>query len=109
MAVKMMQGDSWPVYIRLMSGDQVITPDLVTELEVCVGESLRYTMTEGTVKFDAETNRWYIWPTQEETLNIEPDGYSVICRPKFRGTPAMVKGIQANMITIIDGHSEEVI
>lgn len=106
--IKMMQGDSWPIFISLKSGNTVITPDLVDDMEVSLGESLRYTMSGGTVRYDVETLRWYILPTQEDTLGLDVEVYEVIARVKFKGNE-YVKGIKTGSILMFDSNSEEVI
>lgn len=106
--VKMMQGDSYVIPINLKLSGNPLTPDMVEDVEVCVGEKLRKTFREGSVGYDTSKQRWYIRPSQEETLGLDVEGYSVIARVKF-SNGADVKGIKVGTILILDSHSEEVL
>lgn len=104
--VKMMQGDSYVVFIQLTMNGTTLTPDMVADVEICVGDVLRKTWSGGGVGYDTMTQQWYIRPTQEETLAMEVESYGVIARVKFGED---VKGIKVGSINIVDTHSEEVI
>ena len=112
-SVKMMQGDSYAVFVSLtmeQTGDP-ITPSMVSDIEICVGDSLlRKTYVSGEVMYDATQSLWYFVPTQEETLAMEPDSYEVQARVKFpNGSYSPVKGIKVGTIIILDANSSEVI
>lgn len=107
---KMMQGDSYVVPIDLEQSGVNLTPEMISDIEVCVGENLRKTYSDGGVGYDAANQRWYIRPTQEETLALAADGHEVIVRVKYRNTPvADVKGISVGKIIISETLSKEVI
>lgn len=93
MAVTIMQGDSYPIFINLTQDGSVLTPDLLDDLEIYVGEDLRLSYADGTAKFDESSKRWYIWPTQEETFNLEEGSHKVEVRAKYKNTNTVnVKG-----------------
>jgi hypothetical protein len=111
-AIRIMQGDSYPVFVALNMKDtgDVITPDLVSDVEISVGESLRKTYSAGETLYDSKEREWYFIPTQEETLAMEPGGYEVQARVKFpNGSYSPVKGIKVGTIIILDANSSEVI
>jgi hypothetical protein len=111
-SVKMMQGDSYAVFValRLKQTAEPITPDMVSEVEITVGDSLRKTLSAGEVLYDYDQNLWYFIPSQEETLAMDPDSYEVQARPKFaNGQYSTVKGISVGNIVILDANSNEVI
>lgn len=111
-ALKMMQGDTYPVFIELKIDETglLITPDMVSEVEVCVGESIRKTYSSGEVYFDTLERKWYFIPSQSETFSLEPDSYEVQVRPKFaNGDYSQVKGVRVGFIIIEDANSNEVI
>lgn len=109
-SIKMMRGDSYIVPIELKQNGVPLTSGMVTDVEVCVGDALRKTFSGGGVGFDTVTKRWYIRPTQAETLAMEPGSYHVIARVKYSNTdPADVVGLVVGMIIISDTNSEEVI
>lgn len=104
--IKMMQGDSYVVFFALTLNQTPLTPDMVDDVEVCVGEALRKTLSSGSVGYDTETEQWYMRPSQAETMAMEVNAYEVIARVKFGDD---VKGIVIGRIIITDTHSEEVI
>ena len=107
---KMMQGDSYPVFIDLEQYGTNLTPDMIDDLEVSVGEVLRKTFSGGGVGYDTVTAQWYIRPAQQETLDMEVGAYEVIVRVKYRNKPqADVKGITVGKIRITESYSKEVI
>lgn len=111
-SVKMMQGDSYAVFVALQikNTGSVITPDMVSDVEIFVGESIRKLYSAGEVKYDDTMLQWYFIPTQEETFGLEPDGYPVQARVKFRnGGYSVIKGIDVGTLMIGDANSEEVI
>ena len=84
MAITIMQGDSYPIFLNLKQNDAPLTEDYLDDLEVYVGENLRLTYAEGTVKYDKPSKRWYIWPTQEQTFNMEVGNQEVEIRVKYK-------------------------
>lgn len=82
--IKIQQGESYPIYITLTQDGVVLTPDLVVDLKVCIGDALSKTYSAGDVKFDEEMEKWYIWPTQQETIALSEDSYSVQCHVKYQ-------------------------
>lgn len=112
---KMMQGDSYSLPFTItMNGTTEITPDLIAELELCVGDengvSIRKTFSSESVQYDYTERKWFFRLTQQETLNLEPRGYDVVVRIKLSNSDdADVIGIPIGRIIITDGQSEEVI
>lgn len=108
--IRMMQGDSYPVFIKLTVNEQTLTPDMVAEVEVSVGAELRYLYSAGQVQFDAELGQWFVLPTQAETLSLDVDSHEVQARVKFPNDAySSVKGVSTGYINIIDATSEEAI
>lgn len=109
-AIKMFQGDSYAVFMNLKVDGSVLKPDMISDLEITVGESLRKLYSAKEVLFDSEMNQWYFVPTQEDTLALEPDGYDVQARIKFlNGQYSFVRGVNIGKIVISDALSKEVI
>ena len=108
--VRMMQGDSYALLINLTQMGTVLTPDLVADIEVSIGDTIRKTKSAGEVEFDTTEQQWYIRLTQAETLALEPGGYEAIARIKYSDTDdADVKGINIGRVIITDSLSTEVI
>lgn len=111
-SLRMMQGDSYPVFValNLIDTGEPITPNMVSELEICVGESIRKTYSSNDVFYDYTEREWYFIPTQSETFAMEPGSYEVQARPKFaNGEYSTVRGIKVGTIVIADANSNEVI
>lgn len=110
--VMMMQGDTYPVpfTLKIEETNEPIVPDMVTEVEVCVGGFLRKTYSEGKILYDENLKEWFFVPTQQETLAMHPGRYTTQARIKFRnGIHSPVKGICIGTIVITDANSTEVI
>ena len=105
-----MRGDAYPVYITLTQAGEPLTPDMISEMEVCVGRRLRRLYSAGEVKYDEEGQRWYIQITQRETLGMAPGPKDVVVRVKYQGTgDGDVVGVKVGDIIITDTTSEEVL
>ena len=77
------QGESYPIYIRLWQDGQTLTPAMISALKVCIGGYLSKTYGSGEVKYDPDQEEWYIWPTEEETLNLPDGSHAVCCHVKY--------------------------
>lgn len=82
--VEIKQGDSYAIFVNLAQDGKVLTPSMVDDLEVSVGEALRFCYLDGSLHFDTQTNHWYIWPTQEQTFSMEEGSYKVEVRAKYK-------------------------
>lgn len=114
--MKIMQGDSYPIYIELMQDGTYLTPEMVADLEVCVGtdrrnsKTLRNLYSKGEVYFEQDTQRWYIHPTQQETLSMPIGACEVIVRVKYNDdSKDTVIGVPVGWIHVGDNISKEVI
>lgn len=108
MAITIMQGDSYPLFLNLQQDGQLLTPAMVEDLEICVGDALRFTKSEGTLNYDPSKKMWYFWPTQEETFEMEGI-YDIYVRAKYPNTPPQVYGYKLDKIKVTDTQSEEVL
>ena len=98
------------VDLKLKETGEPLTPEMVADVEICVGETLRKTHAAGEVQYDAAEREWYFIPSQEETFALDPDSYEVQARIKLpNGQYSTVKGIKVGTIDILDANSEEVI
>jgi hypothetical protein len=108
--IKMMRGDSYIVFVNLTQQGYPLTADMVTDVEICVGENLRKTYSGGEVGYDTLRSMWYFRPSQSETLAFEEGSYDVIVRVKFSPyEDADVKGFSVGRIIMTNTHSREVI
>ena len=108
--IKMMRGDSYIVFVKLTQQGNPLTPDMVADVEICIGDQIRKTYSGGDVGYDSSRDLWYFRPSQEETLALEEGSYETIARVKYSsGQDADVKGISIGKITMTETNSREVI
>ena len=55
----------------------ILTPDMVQDLKICIGD-FHKTYRSGGIRFDEQTQQWWIHPSQEETLAM-PACQTMIC------------------------------
>lgn len=110
------QGDSYPIYIELMQDGDILHPEMVADLEICIGKdgepgkALRKLLSAGAVQFDETTGRWHIHPKQEETLALEKGFYNVEARIRYKNSGMEdVVGVPLGRIEVKDSISEAVI
>ena len=108
MAYKISQGDQRLVPFDRKLNGEILTPDELTELEICAAEgAFRKLLSSGEVAYDYDNSRWVFLLTQAETLAMEPGSYNVQARPLWSdGTVIM---ISIGTIQVADANSEEVI
>ena len=105
-----MRGDSYPIYIELLQDDTILIPEMVAEIEVCIGESMRKLYSRNEVMFDQSSGRWYIRLSQEETLAWTESAYNVIVRIKYANMDYPdVLGLKVGRINVVDTFSKEAI
>ena len=109
MAVNIMQGASYPILVELEQDGHNLSPDMIDDLEICVGSTMRKTLSSGTVFYDSDLCCWFIIPTQEETFALNAGTYEVIVRVKYKNQPPSVKGVSIGRINLRKTLSEEVI
>lgn len=108
--LKMRRGDSFPIIIEITQDDTVLTPDMIADLEVSVGGRLQKKLSEEMVGFDEGEQKWFIIPSQEETLAMDEGVYEVVVRIKyFEESTVEVQGELAGYLYLFDSYSEEVL
>ena len=104
-----MRGDAYSVPVELKQDGKVLTPAMISELEICVGVSLRKTFSDGDVQFDETSSRWHFYLKQEETLRLPVTDLSVIARVKYPEPKDDVIGIKLGTIHVLDTNSRAVL
>lgn len=108
----MMQGDSFSIFFIIPStGVDNIIQENVDDVEVCVdtggSSTIRKMMSDGSVRYDEEKQKWSFRLDQEETLSMTPGAiYNVDARVKSGDD---VRGFSVGRIIIQDAISEQVI
>lgn len=102
----MMQGDQFrlPISLFYELDGSPITIESVQDVEVCVGK-VRKTMADD-VTFDADTNNFYVYLTQEETFGLRNE-VSVQARILFKSGDVL--GIQLGTVYFERSTSREVL
>ena len=108
MAITIMQGDSYPIYVNLNQDGKNLTPDMVEDLELCVGEIWNYRYSAGTLSYDFGRKKWYFFPTQEDTINAE-GSHAIYVRPKYYGDPSEVYTYKIDRLTVVQTDCKEVL
>lgn len=104
------QGNSHPVYFRISQDGVVLSPDMVADVEICIGTDIQRTYSGGTVFYDTDSARWYTRLRQEDTLAMEPGIHEVDVRVKYPTKPDMdVYGKAAGRIGVRSALSKEVL
>ena len=103
--IEMKQGTSFPILFDLFLDENILTPDLVEDVELCAGEDIRRTLSGGGVMFAEEEQAWWFRPTQAETLAMEPGHYRVEASVKFLN--GYRETVRLGRLTILDAISEE--
>lgn len=101
------QGDSYNIPFSLEQADYALTPDMVSDLRIVVGEELSYTMSSGEVTFDSEKGLWYFRPEQSHTLALNPGSYSIQAKVKYRNEPADVITVPIGTLVVLDAADTE--
>ena len=66
----MMKGDAYSLPLSIETDSGSATAESFAELEVCIGRSVRKTLSSGEIKFDAERAVFLVPLTQEETFGL---------------------------------------
>lgn len=106
MAIKIMRGDSYLIPVDIYQDGTPVAPELVREVEITIGTSLRKYFSKGEVTESAGT--WYFRLSQEETFAMD-DSSAVYVRVAYRGDQGDVVGTQSGMIIATETGSTEVI
>lgn len=106
MAMRIMRGDSYPVPVEITMDGQTVTPDMVEEIEICVGSGIRKTLTAGEVAY--QDGLWYIHLSQEETFSLAEES-NVYVRSVYPGQTPVVIGAWAGRIAPQETESKEVL
>ena len=96
--MNIMQGDSYPIPVEITQDGIVITPEMVEDVEVTVGKTVRKTLSGGGVTF--EDNTWYFLLSQEESFSMV-NSQRVIVRLKYPVT-GYTLGIRAGTLSVED-------
>lgn len=105
--MNIMQGDAYPIEIEIKQNGDVLTPDMIDDLEICVGDDIRKTYAnKEAVHSDGY---WYIRLTQEDTFGMDEGSHKVTVRVKYKNQPPDVVGRLAGRIKVFRSHSKEVL
>ena len=76
------QGESYPIYITLKQDGMILTPDLIQDLKICIGD-FHKTYRSGGVRFDEQAQQWWIHPSQEDTLSMQAGSEKICAHVKY--------------------------
>lgn len=76
--MKITQGESYPIFFNIKQDGMSLTPDMISDLEIHIGEMFQKSYQGGGVFYAADRGKWYIFPTTAETKAWE-EGNHVVC------------------------------
>lgn len=108
--MKIKQGDSYALDFNLKQDGVPIKPNMVDDIEICIGTTVRKTYAGGLLNFDSKSMKWYLRLSQEETFAMEEGTHEVEGRVKYKGVPfSDVIGVKLGTINVIASTSREVL
>lgn len=93
------QGESYPIFVNLTQDGSILTPDLITDMKLCIGDSFHKTYQSGGLAFDKASQRWYIKLTQDETMAMTVGVMVLCCHIKYPDESVIIKDIDMVCIT----------
>lgn len=66
----MMKGDAYRIPINIETAEGAATPESFADVEVCIGRSVRKTLSAGEITYDTERALFLVPLTQEETFAL---------------------------------------
>ena len=66
---------------------------MISDIMFCIGSDFVKTMSIGGVEFDASTGRWFIFPTQEETLDLSAGEKPLVCSIKYPDGTVIIRDL----------------
>ena len=102
----MMRGDAYCLPIKIETDSGTATSESFTDVEVCIGNTIRKTLSSGNVIYDAERALFLVPLTQEETLGLHARA-RVNVRCKYPGGDVI--GVDLGVLEFTPSLSREVI
>lgn len=93
------QGESYRIIFDLQQDGQTLAPDMIEDLKICIGSDYSKTYKKNGVFFDQGTNRWYIFPTQKETLEFDPGKKPIFCHIKYQDGTILIHELDTLNVT----------
>jgi len=100
------QGESFRIPMNLRQDGSALVPEQIEDIKICIADSLTKTWKNEGIKFDYEKNQWYIFPTQQETLNMKKGTYSIFCHVKYPDSSVIIAEIGS--VKVLEGCCKEV-
>lgn len=104
--ITMMQGDSWPLEMRLLYNGQSLSPETVEVLELSV-DGLTKSWPDGGVLYNEDKGVFAFWPTQEESFRLRGQ-VRAQARVKLKNAGPVI-GFDFGTIQMIESQSKEVL
>ena len=103
--MKILQGDSYPIPVEILQDGDIVTPQMVEEVEITIGGDVRKTYTGGSIFYEDEV--WYFLLGQEDSFSLS-GGYDVLLRLKYTGSGNVV-GTKIGKLSVEKAERKEVI
>lgn len=105
--IKIHQGDSCYIPIKLVQNRVPLDAELLSELEIFVGSSIVRRLSDGGVFQQEGDTDYYIKLSQEDTMGMRLGQYDVAARATYRGDEKNSLLVHIGRITILPAHPFE--
>lgn len=107
------QGDAYPIPLHLCHPGEILTPEQIQDMEICVGHQIRRLYSRGEVIYDPIDRMWLLRLSQWDTLRLERGVYEIQARIKYPSIPGDGEDVRTiwldNELTVLPGTSKEVL
>lgn len=102
----MMRGDAFSLPIRIDTNSDSASADSFAEVEICIGNTIRKTLSAGEITYDEERSLFLVPLTQEETFGLH-SRVRITVRCKYLNGD--VVGVDLGILELAPTLSKEVI
>jgi hypothetical protein len=102
----MMRGDAYCLSVRIETDNGIADSDSFADVEVCVGNAVRKTLSAAEITYDEENSVFLVPLTQEETFKL-PGRVRLNVRCKY--ISGNVVGVDLGVIEVTPSLSKEVL
>lgn len=97
--IKIKRGESYPIFFNIKQDGMSLTPDMISDLEIHIGEMFQKTYQGGGVFYATDRGRWYIFPTASETKALEEGLHNVCAHFTYHNGETYIKDAGRIMVS----------
>lgn len=100
--IRITRGESYPIFFNIKQDGMTLTPDMIQDIEIHIGESYRKTFSSGGVMYSADRDKWYIFPTTAETNAFDEGTHNVCAHIIYKNGETYIKNASRIMVVSCD-------